>query len=166
MEIIRLASTQNGQDLIFELLKARNEYKEHIDNYAIAKEFINRNFDLENNLYSNNEIKKAIVSLKNTHIFSFLFSQWRQARNLFNDLYKKNDKPKGKDAAKLLTKYLAYIENKQVYKTNIDRSLEHINSISKKIIEQENLLDKDSLNQFDDSLFTEVISFIKKLMTP
>ena len=82
---------------------------------------------------------------------------------MFNDLYKKNDKPKGKDAAKLLTKYLAYIENKQVYKTNIDRSLEHINSISKKIIEQENLLDKDSLNQFDDSLFTEVISFIKKV---
>tara|TARA_B100001939_G_scaffold219360_2_gene188789 strand:+ start:967 stop:5934 length:4968 start_codon:yes stop_codon:yes gene_type:complete len=162
-KIVRLASTQNGQDLIFDLLKARNEYKEHIDNYAIAKEFINRNFDLENNLYSNNEIKKAIVSLKNTHIFSFLFSQWRQARNLFNDLYKKNEKPKGKDAAKLLTKYLAYIENKQVYKTNIDRSLEQINSISKKIVEQENLLDKDSLNQFDDSLFTEVISFIKKV---
>ena len=74
-KIVRLASTQNGQDLIFELLKARNEYKEHIDNYTIAKEFINRNFDLENNLYSNNEIKKAIVSLKNTHIFSFLFIQ-------------------------------------------------------------------------------------------
>ena len=162
-KIVRLASTQNGQDLIFELLKARNEYKEHIDNYEIAKEFINRNFDLENNLYSNNEIKKSIVLLKNTHIFSFLFSQWRQARNLFNDLYKKNDKPKGKDAAKLLTKYLAYIENKQVYKTNIDKSLEQINSISIKIVEQENLLDKDSLSQFDDSLFTEVISFIKKV---
>ena len=63
-KIVRLASTQNGQDLIFELLKARNEYKKHIDNYEIAKEFINRNFDLENNLYSNNEIKKAIVSLE------------------------------------------------------------------------------------------------------
>ena len=28
-----------GQDLIFELLKARNEYKEHIDNYGIERNF-------------------------------------------------------------------------------------------------------------------------------
>tara|TARA_Y100000768_G_scaffold346225_1_gene293630 strand:+ start:2310 stop:7259 length:4950 start_codon:yes stop_codon:yes gene_type:complete len=110
--------TKNA-DMVFKLLESELERQELQARLDEDKKFINENFDLKNSLYDAKDIKQAILKLKDSHIFSFFFSEWRAAHRLFREVYIGEGTFKGKEEAELLHRYQSFNANLESNTTEI-----------------------------------------------
>ena len=140
---------QDSRELVFDYLKLKDSFESFAKKFNDEREFIELSFDKENDLYSQEKIKEAIITLKGSHIFSFFFSDWRKAHNLFKDLYKKEIKHSGKVEAELLNKYHSFIKNSKKQQIKIDDLKAQLESLKEKILSYEGEFDFDLLDEFD-----------------
>ena len=93
---------QDTKEIVYDYLNDKDKLESSIKQLNDDREFVESSFDNENDLYSEANIKEAIIALKGSHLFSFFFSEWRKAHRLFKDLFKKTTKHSGKEEAELL----------------------------------------------------------------
>ena len=61
-------------ETVFKLLESELERQKLQLRLDEDQKFVDGNFDVENSLYDANDIKQAILKLKDSHFFSFFFS--------------------------------------------------------------------------------------------
>ena len=146
--VIRLLLQDSKED-IFDYLKLKDNLESTTKQFTAEKEFIESSFDNENDLYSEKKIKEAIITLKGSHLFSFFFSEWRKAHNLFKDLYKKETKHSGKEEAELLNKYHAFLRSRTKQQDNINDLKTKLKNLETKILSLNKEFNFELLNRFN-----------------
>jgi len=140
---------QDTHDIVYDYLKDKDKLESSIKQLNDDREFVEASFDNENDLYSEANIKEAIIALKGSHIFSFFFSEWRKAHRLFKDLYKKTTKHTGKEEAELLNRYHGFIKNSPKQQTKIDELGAKLDKLKIKILTYNKDFNFDLFNEFD-----------------
>ncbi len=140
---------QDTKDIVYKYLKDKDKLESSIKQLSDDREFVESSFDNENDLYSEVNIKEAIISLKGSHLFSFFFSEWRKAHRLFKDLFKKTTKHSGKEEAELLNRYHSFIKNSPKQQTKIDDLGAKLDKLKVKILSYNKDFDFDLFNVFD-----------------
>jgi very-short-patch-repair endonuclease len=140
---------QDSKDIVYEYLKDKDKLESSIKQFNDDKEFIETSFDNENDLYSDANIKEAIIALKGSHLFSFFFSDWRKAHRLFKDLYKKTTKHSGKEEAELLNRYLTFVKNGPKQQSKIDDLKTKLDKLKTKISSFSKDFDFKLFDEFD-----------------
>ena len=153
---------QDTENIVYEYFKDKDKLESSIKQFNEDKEFIETSFDNENDLYSEANIKEAIIALKGSHLFSFLFSEWRKAHNLFKDLFKKTTKHSGKEEAELLNRYHNFIKNSPKQQTKIDDLGTKLDKLKSKILSYNKDFDFDLFNEFDKDKCDWILKDINK----
>ena len=110
-QLIRLLLHADIGELLIDYITSFNQHKDLTNEYEADKEFVASHFDNSDELYDLKDIKKGIIALEGSHLFSIFFSEWRQAHRLFKSIYIKPDSHSGKEEAILLKRYLSFEKN-------------------------------------------------------
>lgn len=140
---------QDNNDIADDYFKNKHSLESAVNQFKEDKEFIVSSFDEENDLYSQEKIKEAIITLKGSHIFSFFFTDWRKANNLFKDLYKKTTKHTGKEAGELLNRYHDCIKNSPKQQSEIDDLTINLDNTKNKILSYNAAFNFDLFDEFN-----------------
>ena len=151
---------QDNKDIVQDYFKNKNNLKSAVSQFNADKEFINSSFDRDNDLYSQEKIKEAIIILKGSHLFSIFFSDWRKANNLFKDLHLKTTKLSGKEAGKLLKKYYDFIKNTPKQQKKIKDLTNSLNNTKNNILERNAEFNFDLFNDFHKEKCNEILESI------
>ena len=151
---------QDTESIVYEYLKDKDELESSIKHFNEDKEFIETSFDNENDLYSEANIKEAIIALKGSHLFSFFFSEWRKAHALFKDLFKKTTKHSGKEEAELLNRYHNFVKNSPKQQTKINDLGIKLDKLKVKILSYNKDFDFDLFNEFDKDKCDWILKYI------
>ena len=139
---------QDTKEIVYSYLNDKDKLESLIKQLNDDREFTESSFDNENELYSEANIKDAIIALKGSHIFSFFFSEWRKAHRLFKDLFKKTTKHSGKEEAELLSRYYSFIKNSPKQQIKIDDLAASLDKLKIKILSYNKEFDFNLFNEF------------------
>ena len=113
-------------EIVFRLIEVEQEKTKLITKLKEDRDFAEENFDNNNSIFDLEDIKRAVLKLKESHLFSFFFSEWRAAHKLFKELYVGDKSFSGKEESELLQRYYIYkntLEDKEQQITEFEASI-------------------------------------------
>ena len=139
---LRIVARDGSNNSILKYMKDLSRIQNEEREYKKRKEEIQTNFDLENLLFDEPEIKSSAKELIATNFLSFFDKAWWKARSVFNSLNKiSNTNYPAKQKGKLLQELCSYLNNTKQQETSFDKTKSQLDEMKGSIESEDELLE-------------------------